>query len=273
MAYDSTYLLNTIKHRAAIPQNQSTFTDQEILDVANEALSEHILPDILKARQEFYIYWDDLTPTKRASDNYSWLRIPERAVGQTVVDLCEPDDDTPLCAEAYWVENSKIYFDPDRPDAVRVRYYLRPGKLVETSACGTISTINTTTGEVVVTLAPSDFTTSLRYDLVRGKAGFDLLAKDLTVVSIVGTTITFTASDLPSELQAGDYVCVADESPVPQIPVEWFPYLAQHTASLLLESLGDFDGAKKVEARLGKMRENALSLISPRVVKKSKAIK
>jgi hypothetical protein len=108
---------------------------------------------------------------------------------------------------------------------------------------------------------------------VRGKAGFDLLAKDLTatVPTSPTTQVVFATTDLPSELEIGDYVCLSDQSPVPQIPVEWFAYLAHYTAAAVLESLGDMDGAKKIEARLPKLRSNALSLISPRAQNKSKA--
>jgi hypothetical protein len=273
MAYDSSYLLDIIKRRAAIPQNQNTFDDPEILAMANEIISEFVLPDVLKARQEFYVHWDDVVPTKGANDNYGWIRIPERAVGQSIISLSEPEDDDPICAQSYWVENQKIYFDPDRVDDVRVRYYLRPGRLVETSSCGVVSSIDRTLGTVTLASVPSGFSSTAKYDFVRGKSGFDLLGKEAPVSLIAGNVLSVAASDIPEELQIGDYMCIADESPIPQIPVEWFPYLAQHTAALILESIGDMEGSKKAETRLKVMRSNALTLISPRIESKSKAIK
>jgi hypothetical protein len=79
-------------------------------------------------------------------------------------------------------------------------------------------------------------------------------------------------ADRPSELAVGDYIALADESPIPQIPVEWFSYLALLTAVQTLESLGDSDAAQLVAQRLQKIEKNALSLISPRIKRKSKAI-
>jgi len=283
MSYDTTSLLESIERRASIPLSQSTFSEQEILDVATDVISETILPDILKTRQEFLTYWEDVVPIKRAQDNYSWVRIPERAIGQTIISLCEPEDDAEINPTLYWIESNKVYLNDDRTDAVRVRYSIRPGKLVEVSAVGAISSIDRGTGVIAVTARPTTFTSTVKsdqasavkYDLVKRAAGFDLLGKDLsaTMSNLNSTDITFVVTDIPSELEVGDYVCLADTTPVPQIPTEWFQYLAQHTASSILESLGDLEGAKKVESKLQYMRNNALSLVSPRIKKKSKAIK
>ena len=270
MAYDSLTLLNQIKNRAAVPANQSTFDDQDLLDIANEAVTDDILPDILKARQEFFVYSEDFTPVP--SSPYPYIRIPERAVGQSIVDIVETPNENMVDPTTYYIEGSKIYFTDNSTAAKRIKYHLRPGKLIETSACGTISSINPTTGEVTCSTVPTTFSSNVKYDFIRGKAGFDLLAKDLSC-TLVANVATFTLTDIPSELQIGDYLCLADTSPVPQIPVEWFSYLAQHTAALVLESLGDMEAAKKVEARLGRMRANALSLISPRIERVGKAIK
>jgi hypothetical protein len=213
--------------------------------------------------------WEDLTPTD--SDPYPYIRVPERAIGQSIIGIFDPDSDYEISPTSYYIENSKIYMLDESIIPRRVRYYLRPGTLVEVSSCGTISSINRTSGEIGFATLPYTFTSSLTYDLVRGKAGFDLLGKDLTGV-VSGNTFTLPVADIPEELQVGDYLCIADTSPVPQIPIEWFSYLAQHTAASILDSLGDFDAAKKIESKLKHMRDNALSLISPRIQKKGKAL-
>jgi hypothetical protein len=147
--------------------------------------------------------------------------------------------------------------------------------LVQVGDCAVIQSItnNGTTTDIVVNAVPQEFTTNLTYDIIRGNAAFDLLKKDIAISAIYGTTITIHSSNIPSELQAGDYLCQADQSPVPQIPVEWFSYLAQHVAAVILEANGDYEAAKKIESKLGVIRNNALSLIGPRIQSKSKAIK
>lgn len=269
MAYDTEYLLSIIEKKAAIPLNQSTFDNSEILEMASDAILEEILPDLLRARQEFLVTYEDLTTTKGSSDNYGWIRVPHRAVGQAVVSVCDPEDDNEIAQEDYWVENNKIFFEEE--GTYRVRYHLRPSRLVETSSVATITDINRSTGVITVNARPSSFTTSQEYDFVKKKAGFDILSKD-TTSSAFPTITQMTFSSIPDELAVGDYICLADESPVPQLPVDWFQFLASYTAAAILESIGDTAAAQKIESRLARLKSNALSIISPRVQNKSKPI-
>jgi hypothetical protein len=271
MSFTTATLLDKIKRAAAVPTSSSTFDDPEILEMADDAIQGDILPDMLKSRQEFFVTWEDLTPTD--GDPYPYIRVPERAVGRSIIGVYDPDDDYEEPPLSYYVEGDKIYFADNSLDVRRIRYYIRPAKLVEVSSCATITSItnNGATTDIVVGSVPQDYVSNLKYDIVRGKAGFDLLKKDISL-SIVGTTFTVDTADVPSEIQVGDYVCIADTTPVPQIPVEWFTYLANHTAALILESIGDMDAAAKIEKKLPAMRKNALSLISPRVEKRGKPI-
>ena len=51
-------LLDKIKRRSFIPVSQSTFTDAEILKIATEEMVGIIVPTILNAREEYYVYKD-----------------------------------------------------------------------------------------------------------------------------------------------------------------------------------------------------------------------
>jgi hypothetical protein len=273
MAYDTTYLLDMIAKKAAIPQNQSTFDDPEILEVASAAITEEILPDLLRARQEYLVTYDDLSTTQAASDNYKWIRIPYRAVGQAIVSVCDPTNDIEIDPTYYWIEGNKIFIDGCSLNLYRVRYHLQPSQLVEVAAVGTITSIDRGTGTIAVSSIPSTFTTVKTYDFVKKDAGYDILAKDKTCSSIPSVTdLVFAVVDIPSELAVGDYICLSDQSPVPQIPTSWFPFLASYTAASILESIGDIQGAQKIEAKIDRLKKNALNLIAPRIERKSKAI-
>jgi len=272
MAYTTVQLLESIEKRAAIPISQSTFTNPQILGLASEAIETELLPKIIKAKQDFYITYEDISLSKGTGDNHSWIRIPFRAVGQSIVSISNPINDCEIDASSFWVEGSKIYFENPSLSSYRIRYYLRPSKLVETSSVGTITAIDTATGIVTVSSAPSDYTTSITYDFVRANPGYDTLAINKTCSLVSSNNLTFTASDLPSELAVGDYLCASDESPVPQIPVEWFAFLAQLVAVEILTDLGDHGSADKAASRLKRMEDNVLSLISPRIENKPKAI-
>ena len=67
----------------------------------------------------------------------------------------------------------------------------------------------------------SGFTGSAYYDLVRGAARVRVPGRGARRVASARSTMTFTS--LPNGLEAGDFVTLAGQSPVPQIPVETAP--------------------------------------------------
>lgn len=272
MAYTNSQLLLSIKRRVLMPISQQTFEDNEILDLASEIIETDLLPKILQSRQEFYVTYTDLTLTKRSTDNFAWVRIPKRAVGQSIVTIKDTQDNS-LDQSSYWVEGSKIYFGSVDSGTYRIYYHLRPGKLVEVSECALITDV--TSNVITVSAFPTGFDTAgLKYDLIRGSAAFDSLNHSISrsAIDTGALTITFAASDVSSELAVGDYVTIEDETPIPQIPVEWFNYLAQLTAVQILESIGDHEAMKTAMTKLGRIEQNMLTLISPRIERKPKAI-
>lgn len=278
MAYTTATLLTSIKKRAAVPTSQSTFTDAEILDLASEALLDEILPKILQARQDFYVYVQSITPSLATGDLYKSVEIPSRAIGQSIIGVFDSEDDTLIDPQSYWVESNKLYFGDDLGTTTyRLKYYLRPNKLVETTDACTISTITNngdgTTTIVVSATPPTDIVTGSTVDLIRSTAAYETLKVGIATTLVSGTSITFATTNIPSTLAVGDYIATAEETPVPQIPKEWQTYLAQWTAVEILESIGDYEAAVKASQRLPRLEKNALSTISPRAESKGKAIK
>jgi hypothetical protein len=60
-------------------------------------------------------------------------------------------------------------------------------------------------------------------------------------------------------------VCLAGQSPVPQIPPELHPLLAQRVVCKALESLGDAAGFQAAQLKMAEIQQAALPLITPRV--------
>ena len=88
--------------------------------------------------------------------------------------------------------------------------------------------------------------------------------------------IKFNTSDIEDvlgDIKAGDYVCQAEESPVPNIPTEMHPLLAQLTAVHILEALGDSEGLGNAQRRLDKMTKSVMELVDDRVELAPKKIK
>lgn len=152
--------------------------------------------------------------------------------------------------------------------SLRQTYYAQPNELVS-SGYATVLTINTTT-RVVTTVAAHGYTTASVLDLVRAAEGFDSMAIDQTPTAAAGSSLTFAS--LPSGLAVGDYVCLARQSPVPQIPSEYHPILAQRVACTWLQAAGYKPELQAAEATLQTMESAIGILSSPRVDTGSKKI-
>ena len=137
-----------------------------------------------------------------------------------------------------------------------------PNTLVLSTACGQITAI---VGNVVtVANVPVTFTTSVTYDIISNSPQmFISQGDDLTVTLVAGANITFTA--LPSTVQVGDWVCLAMQSPIPQIPFKpGFQLLLQLSAAKCLEIHGDTQGFNIAMSQAADMKTYFISVITPR---------
>lgn len=279
MAYTTTELLASLKRRALIPTSQSTYAVADFLALADDEIQSRVVPLVLSAREEYYDYDSDST----LSASTTTYAIPSRAVGGKLRNVAVLDsagaalynppriqpEQLPLVssvATCFYVKGNSIVFPnaPTQGSTLRLTHYIRPNRLVATSAAARITAINT--GTKVLTLSssiPSTFTTSVTYDLIQAQPGFSHLGIDLAVSAASGTSMTFSAT-LPTNLVVGDWVALAQESPIPQIPADLHPLLAQGVACRVLEGLGDREGLEAATAELTRMEKSALLLVDDR---------
>lgn len=237
-----------------------------------------MLPLILKVREGYYSFDKDYT--LNASGQYS---IPTRAVGGKVDTVALVDGtrrldlvryfenelyDTSLSPESqgFYIKRSKIITLPKVPNGyptLRVGYMLRPAKIIATTDAAQITGIDTGTKTVTLSSIPSNFSTSLIYDIVQAEPHFDTLGIDLVATQVTSTTITFSDS-LPDDLVVGDWVSIAGTTPVIQVPVELQPLLEQYVANTCLKSQTDLEAYKAGVLDAKTMRDDVLSLITPR---------
>ena len=90
----------------------------------------------------------------------------------------------------------------------------------------------------------------------------NFIGYDNAIVGISGTTITMTS--LPDGLEVGDWLCLAEESPVPMVPDEMHPVLVQSALVAALSSKKDkqMDFEAKV---LERVKQDAIRMLDPRV--------
>jgi hypothetical protein len=276
-SYTTSDLLSSIKTRAMIPTNQSTLTSARLLALANEEVSLGLLPLIMSTREEYYVTYKDYAA------NLSSYEIPTRAIGMKLRDVVainaagdernipqiDPSDKEFYPSSnnqpAFYLRNNKVIFTNPPTDSIRMYYYIRPSQLVETTAAAQVTSINTVTGAVDVSSLPATFLASTSVDFIKASPGYETLAMDVSISSTGPTTINFTASDLPSGLAIGDWIALAGESPVVQLPYELLPILAQRVAVKSLEALGDAQGMQLAQGKLQEMERAAFTLLEPRV--------
>jgi hypothetical protein len=287
MDYTTTALLSAIRRKGSIPDTSAAGSaDADVLSEATQVLWKAVCPLLLRVRENYLLEVKDYAITS----GQSAYRIPPRALGGklrevSIVDgsgnvrnLPEVDEEdlsdfgpsgTP---SAFLVRGNSVVLLP-APDAttgtLRLRYARRPNQLVLPAAVGVISSISG--GNITLAgTVPGTFTAAARYDIIRATPGFEWVAIDLTPTGAPsGTAIGFTASDLPSDFTTanykGDYVCLAEDSPVAQVPPELHALLAQWTAAALLENDGDATASEDAMRKASKLEADAVALLTPRV--------
>lgn len=270
-------LIADVAITVTLPNNQVLLTDQRVLALANEELSAHIVPLILSLNQEFFVYLDDTLFTTTDKADYS---IPYRAIGRILRDLKVNDQGNTFNCEQIALEDAHTlefaagnfcyYFRGDkfilvpkpRADTFRLlRYYLlRPNQIVKTSDASKVLGIS---GNVVtVDSVPPTFTPNVLVDFIQGIQGNSTVSMDQMISNVSGNQITIT--NVPSDLSVGDWVSLAEQSPVIQLPDEAFPLLVYLTAKRCLYAIGDYDGMKSIEEQIPEKRTLLEKILAPR---------
>jgi len=263
--FTTTALLESIKRRAMIPASQVLFTDAELLSVLTEELHADIVPLILSVREDFFLYNHDQSID--ASENK--YAIHARAFGQKLKDAVLLNSDgkevdlprsnpSSLKKEqskgtflssgpTFYFEGDEVVIYPDTSNlgsmSLRMKIYRRPNNLVAQSAAGQITAVDTSLKTITLSNLPSAWAAGDDVDVIKGQPGFKSRGDDQDVASIVTATKTLTmTAAIPDGTAVGDWVSLAGDSPIPQIPYEVHNILAQRGAIKVLESLGDASG-------------------------------
>jgi hypothetical protein len=279
-------LLPALKRRGMLPNTPETLADADYYALADDEIQSYIVPLLLKAREEHLIQTYEFTCVS-GTDTYP---LPYRAAGGKLRDVwissannsgfkqmqrIEPervgDYSSSGAPGGYRFEGNNLIVMPTPGSAaatIRIKYHAMPNRLVAVSACAVVASyVSATKTITTVGTVPATFGATVPLDIVRGKPGFDSLAQDNTAVSAATTTIVLTDAISPlvtgGTVSTGDYVCLAGESPIPQIPRSLHPLLAQRVVYRALEALGDPRAAGAL-ASCQELERLSLTLLSPR---------
>lgn len=302
--YLTSEFMASLKYRGFLPNTPATSSNSELLRLATEEARTYIMALLKSVREEYGVYSTDVD-LEAGTDTYT---IPVRASGQALRHVAYVDStgyEIPLNAvdpanrsldfgrqttgepAAYVLQGNHLIVLPT-PDAgytLRLKYLARPNRLVYPTAVGQITAINTGTRACTLQIpeytdlngvlvdadatVPDTFTSNATYDFVRGEPGFESLAIDQSA-TVASNVLTFSSA-LPDDLAVGDFVCLAGESPIPQIPVECHELLAQRLA-YKEAAVTTSPKAKALKVELDEMRKDVMTLLTPRVSSASRVM-
>jgi len=296
-------MVDSVRKRTMVPEDTSTFTDDDVLDIIDEELNMQVLDKLVA------LHGENLTiPVDVPKADDGEYTIPYRAIGNKLRDLSLisgtgvfeltqvsigelPDysygDSSYSGLDKFYIQNNKIHIiNPSRSyDSIRIRYYLRPNYLTKLEKAGIIASapvVDDNAGTVTISLSTigKNFNSTAKYDIIGHKSPNKIKTFDICPVSYIksGTTgtIVFSKADIADvidDIIVGDYVTIAEETPVANIPTEMHPLLAQAAAINILESLGDTEALGNAEKRINKMTIAVQALIDDRVELAPKKIK
>lgn len=275
-----------------MPSVEALFTNANLLSIMNFEMNSKIMPMIDNQAEEYGIYLDDIA----YSNSITKYDIPTRAVGGKlravtfvdpngnevriprlrVEDIMSNVNATGLAINpalwGFYFQNNKVvtYLSSVNGGSsafptLRLRFIRQANTLVMSDACGEVT--NVAGNVVTVDNIPSTFATNETYDLIANVPQmFVSYADDLTITAIDtnAKTITFTDA-VPTTLAVGDWVCLAGQSPIPQIPYNpGFELLLQLSAAKCLEIHGDTEGFNVAMSQASDMKNYFISVITPR---------
>lgn len=282
MAFDftTTGLLASIRRRAASETATATGTaDADLLTLADEELQDYILPILLSTSEEYGLFDADTTMTVGTAS----YRLPYRAVGAKLreVAIVQTDGQTRNLtrisldeleqwntvdtgtAEAFYLKGSNLVVvpTPNAAETLRMTYFIRPGSLTNTAS--DFKTLSVVSGTALTTGSAHGWTTSNTLDFIKANSPFETLSIDVTPGAASGSSITLSTAI--TGLAVGDYVCLAQKSPLPQAPAELHPLLAQRVAWRTNKNRGYLQEAGAAMEDLQEMERRLLGVLEPRV--------
>lgn len=258
MAYTSDDIVTAIQRVSYLPAAQRNFPAATLLNIADDEILGGLAPLLVSLQQGYFEEDADqtLTVNQRRYDYdqyamfgkfrhielvdsagvpYRMVQITEEQVIDYGVNVGRPTAFLPEQAQL------AMYPLPDNTYTLRQKIYRRPGRLVPTASAAQVQSVDTNTGIVTYTGAKptTTFTASSSHDFYRGNYPFRRVGTNIAATgSGSGTTQTFSLANA-ALLQAGDWVCVVNETVFPAIPIELHPSLVDLVVKSLTRTQGD----------------------------------
>lgn len=279
-------LIENVKRRGFIPDAQNTLDDNDIIKFLNEEMYDSLVPLILQYHEEYFTFIDAI-PLIPDQSNY---KIPYRALGRKIRDIKYRDTNGSLFSmtrilpedrsyfqdtgfnpfKAFYFQGDEIILIPGVGSTpvgdLVVSYFMRPNTLVIEDRCSSVLSFDLDTGIITVDTIPAMISVGSKVDFVEFLPGNKLMAFDVPIMSVdpVNNTITIDIDDIPSNLSVNDYINVAGEACVAQVPTELQSLLAERGAARCLASLGQNENLQNSNSKIAELEQKSGSLIDNR---------
>lgn len=289
----------------SLPTRTDT-TDQKIIDEANSELASRLVPLFRRLGGGFLQDSTDYTivasqaiyvlPTRAVlsgidsikyvdssgSEQYALVKIPQRRIGQMSTQWWPISDTTSPNPTGFYLDAGGIVLYPVPSVAsgsLRVYYPRRPGKLVldavSASQHTTVGTVTSVAASLITLNANHNgWPANTRIDIMAAYSPFKLFAKDIaTTTAAAGTATIAVATDMTAlGITAGDYVTLAKQSYIPEIPEEWHEYLLDATTARMMNKLGQSAAEKGLRQSMIEKYSELMRATTPREAQTSKFI-
>lgn len=279
-------LIDSVREEGLLPDADEESTTPKIRRILNREQRLYLMTLLLKAREEYQC--DSITVA--VVSGTARYALPSRAVAASIrrvervaaspIPLYPVSQDRLQSLGGSAFGTGDYYLDgnylvlietPSSTDTLRVVFARRFNKVVAGEEACVVTDFDADAKTVTLALASDDdvtappdaFTATGSYDFIRGTPHFDLLAEDSAATALASNVLTF--SSLPGELAVGDFVALAGQSPVANMPLEVQDVLVLKAVHSYLSGGKDGNAANLVKERLAQAEADLLSLISPRV--------
>ena len=288
MRYNTKTFIDRVAVKAAIPVGQTTYTEAELLDLANQELQSTILPEILRTREDYYLTQE----TINVKAGQEAIPMPERAIAGKINDvqiiesnerLSIPRITTSEITGTQQGSPESFYFRgpylglnpiPSNDVTIVISYYSRPSALIlPDEGYQFLRTVVDSSDETyyevdkdITNLSDGD-----KIDFINSSGLHHTLYQDIEIDYIDQSTRIYLVNP-PANIPVGSYIVPAGQSLFIQCPQELYPWLEELVVVKIHESNGDFEAMKLAQQKANLIREQILSLLSPRAETESQII-
>lgn len=295
--FSASTLIQTVREDSNLgPPTANSFpTDPVILRWLNEEMKNCLNPALMKPREERFVAIDRFTTTA----NLAEYDIPERSQWSDLRDVqvlvpgsspeqwwslnpIRPEQASGWCGlwfgasgaqypAGYYEQADQVVLWPAPPSAyvMRIKYFLRPGRIISSGYSAASGVTGTTTR--TVTVASTTGMATGRFDILAPNFPNRVLALNLPGTKADGTTLTFVAADLTEEQLAvldasaddGDLFIAAGDAPCPQIPQDLVPLLTAR-ATYRVAKQKNKDGWKDLLIAAEALEAKLIKAMTPR---------